>query len=106
MARRASASQRGYTGRWDRARREHLRREPYCRFCLRRRRKVTATHVDHVVPHRGDKKLFWDRNNWQSLCTTCHNSAKQSEETTGVQRGCDEDGVPLDPGHHWRGGTQ
>jgi 5-methylcytosine-specific restriction protein A len=24
--------------------------------------------VDHIVPHRGDKKLFWDSSNWQALC--------------------------------------
>jgi 5-methylcytosine-specific restriction protein A len=25
-------------------------------------RYVKATVVDHIVPHRGDPKLFWDRN--------------------------------------------
>ncbi|MGN8738508.1 HNH endonuclease signature motif containing protein [Bilifractor sp. HCP3S3_D3] len=31
-----------------------------------------ATVVDHIVPHRGDPKLFWDRSNWQALCKRCH----------------------------------
>ena len=32
-----------------------------------------ATVVDHIIPHRGDKKLFWDERNWQALCESCHN---------------------------------
>ena len=31
-----------------------------------------ATVVDHVIPHRGDQKLFWDEDNWQALCKSCH----------------------------------
>ena len=31
-----------------------------------------ATVVDHVIPHRGDRKLFWDEQNWQPLCKECH----------------------------------
>ena len=32
-----------------------------------------ATVVDHIIPHRGDMKLFWDESNWQALCESCHN---------------------------------
>ena len=28
--------------------------------------------VDHIIPHRGDPELFWDRSNWQALCKNCH----------------------------------
>ena len=31
-----------------------------------------ATVVDHIVPHRGDPRLFWDEKNWQPLCKECH----------------------------------
>ena len=31
-----------------------------------------ATVVDHIVPHRGDHRLFWDEQNWQPLCKACH----------------------------------
>jgi 5-methylcytosine-specific restriction protein A len=31
-----------------------------------------ATAVDHIQPHRGDYELFWDSDNWQPLCATCH----------------------------------
>jgi 5-methylcytosine-specific restriction protein A len=40
--------------------------------CHEERRVTVATLVDHVVPHRGDPALFWDVENWQSLCATCH----------------------------------
>lgn len=60
-----------------------------------------ATVVDHIVPHRGDPVLFWDERNWQPLCKRCHDAAKQSEEKTGVVRGCDASGEPLDPSHPW-----
>ena len=28
--------------------------------------------IDHIIPHRGDPILFWDRSNWQPLCKDCH----------------------------------
>lgn len=39
-----------------------------------------ANVVDHVIPHRGNTALFWDRSNWQSLCEHCHNAHKQRQE--------------------------
>ena len=26
----------------------------------------------HIIPHNCDMKLFWNKNNWQSLCKKCH----------------------------------
>ncbi|WP_309252328.1 HNH endonuclease signature motif containing protein [Paenibacillus spongiae] len=31
-----------------------------------------ATVIDHIKPHKGNKVLFWDRNNWQPLCKSHH----------------------------------
>ena len=45
-----------------------------------------AKEVDHIVPHKGDMKLFWDQTNWQSLCKPCHDSVKQAEEAAGLGR--------------------
>lgn len=73
--RRPTSSQRGYTGAWDKARSTFLDKHPWCRRC-----GAAAQVVDHIVPHRGDKELFWDRSNWQALCTPCHSGAKQREE--------------------------
>jgi 5-methylcytosine-specific restriction protein A len=43
-----------------------------------------ASVVDHIKPHRGDRKLFWERSNWQPLCQHHHSSTKQRMERTDV----------------------
>ena len=45
---------------------------PLCAECLKNSVLTPATVVDHIVPHRGDYALFWDENNWQPLCKSCH----------------------------------
>lgn len=65
--------------RWQHARRAFLREHPLCCDCGELGAVVEATDVDHVVPHRGDPKLFWDRSNWQALCHECH-SRKTARE--------------------------
>lgn len=67
----------------------------------RQGRTVVATVVDHIVPHKGDKRLFWDSKNWQALCKPCHDSVKAQLERSGTIKGCDAQGMPLDPNHHW-----
>tara|TARA_R110000765_G_scaffold127303_1_gene225318 strand:- start:145 stop:354 length:210 start_codon:yes stop_codon:yes gene_type:complete len=65
---------------------------------------VSAANVlDHIHPHGGDWAVFWDRDNWQSLCTQCHSGAKQRGEKAkdGVIPGVGVDGLPLDPNHRW-----
>ncbi len=101
MANRPTAQARGYDSAWRKARAGYLAKHPFCVFCYQRGQRVMASHVDHIVPHKGDKSLFWDKTNWQSLCQGCHNGAKQSSEHTGLVRGCDSTGQPLDPNHHW-----
>lgn len=39
-----------------------------------------ASVVDHRRPHRGDMKLFWDRNNWQSMAKECHDRKTARED--------------------------
>ena len=69
---RDNAYKRGYNSRWQKARARYLRAHPLCVECEKAGRFVKATVVDHKVPHRGDKKLFWDEMNWQPLCKSCH----------------------------------
>lgn len=69
---RGSAAERGYDAKWRRARKRFLQRHPLCANCLSRGVLTPATVVDHIVPHRGDRALFWDENNWQPLCKNCH----------------------------------
>ena len=54
-------------------RKRFLAAHPLCVMCQKEGRYVKATVVDHIIPHRGDSKLFWDSNNWQSLCEQHHN---------------------------------
>ncbi|MGU3495920.1 HNH endonuclease [Xanthobacteraceae bacterium A53D] len=116
---RVSARKRGYDSRWDKARATFLAEPENC-LCVRckangilnpgtlrmdgapepnpRRRHLV---VDHIVPHKGDQKLFWDRSNWQALCPDHHDIAKQQEEGRGFASGSDLSGRPIDPAHPW-----
>ena len=69
---RGSATERGYDAKWRRARKLFLQRHPLCANCLSQGIVTPATVVDHIVPHRGDRALFWEENNWQPLCKNCH----------------------------------
>ncbi len=80
---RGNATQRGYDARWRKARAAYLAEHPLCVMCEAEGRVTAAKVVDHRIPHKGDPTLFWDQDNWQSLCTNHHNSAKQSEERRG-----------------------
>lgn len=75
------AAKRGYGSRWQRARKKYLEAHPLCVECARQGRYVKATVVDHIVPHRGDQKLFWDQSNWQSLCSYHHNIKTGREDS-------------------------
>jgi 5-methylcytosine-specific restriction enzyme A len=90
-----------HSRRWNEHSRAFLRRHPLCRYCEELGRLTIATVVDHIVPHKEDRALFWDSDNWQSLCKPCHDSVKQREEKTGARVGCDVAGIPADPQHHW-----
>jgi len=92
---------RGYSYQWQQARARYLKEHPLCVMCQKLGRVEAAHVVDHITPHRDDKKLFWDRSNWQALCDHCHSSHKQRLEKTGRQAGCDASGAPVDPLHPW-----
>ena len=62
----------GYDARWQKARDLFLKHHPLCAFCQAEGKIVPATVVDHIIPHRGNKVLFWDQMNWESLCKECH----------------------------------
>lgn len=74
-ANRPTARERGYTTDWQKERAAFLIAHPDCARC-----GAPATVVDHIIPHRGNKALFWDRYNWQPLCKDCHDRHKQREE--------------------------
>lgn len=81
-----TSAERGYDHRWRKARAIYLRAHPLCCYCEREGRLTPATVVDHVVPHRGDERLFWREDNWQPLCRRCHDGVKAREESRAGQR--------------------
>ena len=91
------------TARWSRLRTYQLAHQPLCQICQGAGRVTAATVVDHIAPHKGDRNLFFDAANLQSLCDEtpwrCHSSVKQAEERLGFSRAVGRDGWPLDPRH-------
>ena len=72
-----SPAVRGYNAKWNKARKIFLASHPLCAVC-----GAPATDVDHIIPHKGNKNLFWDQSNWQALCHSCH-SRKTAREDMG-----------------------
>ena len=78
---RGSSNKRGYTYRWQQERKAYLTRYPLCKDCLDTYSEIrTATEVDHIIPHKGDMKLFWNTSNWQGLCKSCHSKKTAKEQ--------------------------
>jgi 5-methylcytosine-specific restriction endonuclease McrA len=98
---RISATQRGYGSRWQRYRERFLKANPLCAMHLSFGKTVASEVVDHIEPHKGSHRLFWNPKNHQALCKQCHDTHKQRLEKSGVVLGCDERGIPIDPNHHW-----
>ena len=108
---RPSATARGYGAKWQRESQAFLARPEnrWCAACRRLGKRVLATEVDHVVAHRGNVKLFWDRKNWAGRCKSCHSQKTRREmleRATGkavLEKGCLPDGTPIDSRHPWNG---
>jgi 5-methylcytosine-specific restriction protein A len=83
-AKRENANARGYTWQWRKAREHFLRLHPLCECaeCRAVGRIMPASVVDHIIPHRGDMALFWDRSNWQAMSKPCHDR-KTARENGG-----------------------
>ena len=85
-----SAHARGYTREWDRRAKAFRARYPLCGMrpggkppvmsrCHAEGRTTPAEQTDHVEPHRGDQRRFWDEEgNWQSLCRACGSAKSQA----------------------------
>ncbi len=51
-----------------------------CRCCGELEARMAKLVADHIKPHRGNRALFFDPANVQTLRKFCHDSRKQSEE--------------------------
>ncbi|NGP18909.1 HNH endonuclease signature motif containing protein [Devosia aurantiaca] len=115
---RTSARKRGYTAAWDKARAAFLA-EPdnqFCRECEKTGLLNPGTMhldgtletnpwrmhlvVDHIIAHKNDQRLFWDRSNWQPLCPDHHDIIKQREEHGRMTGAVDINGRPVGA-HPW-----
>ena len=63
---------------WRKIRLVLLNENPFCKLC-----DEPATDVDHIEPHRGDTEKFYDENNLQTLCKSCH-SLKTVQDRANV----------------------
>jgi len=96
------------TAAWKRLRKQQLRAHPLCEDCLQFGIVRPATDVDHVRALKdGGEPL--DPENLASRCHPCHSlKTAHVDGGFGNQRkasapikGCDVNGMPLDPAHPW-----
>lgn len=52
-------------------------------LCLGKHPAPNSPVADHIVAHRGDPSLFWDKANIQTVSKAYHDSEKQREERSG-----------------------
>lgn len=89
------------SARWRKIRDMVLNQEPLCCLCLKSGKETPSTVVDHIKPHENDPKLFYDRENMQGLCASCHSGVKRMQENHGYSQACDAQGFPVDPLSPW-----
>ena len=87
--------------RWRKFASAHKAAFPLCILCERQGRTTACQVTDHIKPHNGDPELFWDWDNLQSLCPTCHSGIKAMQDHHGYSQACDADGNPIDHSHPW-----
>lgn len=75
------------SSRWKELRQYRLNTQPLCVECLKNDRITPATVVDHIKPHKGDEELFYDFNNLQSLCKSCHDRKTAKEDGRWGKKG-------------------
>lgn len=84
--------------RWRKRSRHQLRVHPLCAMCEARGVVTAAYAADHVIPHKGNERMFWF-GELQSLCASCHSSSKAQLETKGYVNDIGGNGWPVDPRH-------
>lgn len=83
------------TAGWRALRSAQLKREPLCRMCAKAGRRTKATTADHIEPHRGDRALFFNLSNLQSLCEIHHGDKQRIENGGRPRTPVGIDGWPL-----------
>ena len=65
---------------WKLLKADIIRRHPLCVMCLQSRRVTAAKHVDHINGFKS-RSEFFNRNNLQPLCVSCH--SKKTNQAGG-----------------------
>jgi len=73
---------------------------PLCVHCTIVGRVRLAVELDHVIALSNGGSDD-DPANWQGLCRECHDTKTRADRGWGAARGCDVDGLPIDPTHPW-----
>ena len=84
-------------GRWRKESRVFLDEHRTCADC-----GAPSRVVDHTRPHKGDRRLFWAKENWAALCKSCHDKKTRTERGGGGSISMDLD-VELACGSRARG---
>ena len=89
---------------WRILREQALLRDAFrCQRCgcnlKRGRTDPRSAVVHHIKAHKGQHDLFFDLDNLQAVCWSCHSGAIQSEEAKGYSTEIGEDGWPIDTQH-------
>lgn len=69
-----------YNWQWKKVRARYLKEHPLCVSCYADGKLTPANVIDHIKPHKGDKELFWNEDNYQALCKSCHDSKTATED--------------------------
>src|SRR4051812_25901379 len=94
--RRGGARERGYDAKWDEEAAVERKRAPWCLGCLAVGRSTPTEVIDHTVPHKGNKVLFWDPMNRQPACRPHHDIVKQKLERLYARGDVTIEGLKLD----------
>jgi len=82
---------------WGRLRALVISEQPLCAQCQREGRIEHGNEVDHIDNDASNN----ERCNLENLCHACHSLKTQRDQHGSTMKGCDVDGMPLDPHHHW-----
>lgn len=82
---------------WRAIREQVLAREPLCRDCSALGYVTPANEVDHQDNQTANNTP----ENLAPLCKPCHSRRTAAREAGTLLKGCDINGIPLDPRHPW-----
>jgi 5-methylcytosine-specific restriction endonuclease McrA len=66
---------------WRKLRKEVLKEQPVCSKC----RADIKLEIHHIIPPRGNEKLFFDKNNLTVVCQQCHRILTNQEIRKSIE---------------------